>query len=95
MRIPGLISHNNASIIRRVDTEFSVDRGIARIRAYAAEMGWSKSRFAKEAGMNDTTLRDFHKSDWNPTRDTLRRLEAIIPQIFVPDNTAPASAEQA
>ena len=61
----------------------NVDKAIARIRAYAASRSWTKSRFAHEAGIIDTTLRDFHKSDWNPQADTLRRLEAVIPSDFV------------
>jgi 3,4-dihydroxy 2-butanone 4-phosphate synthase / GTP cyclohydrolase II len=58
----------------------SLDTAINRIRAYARKQGWKKSRLAKEAGMSDTVLRDFDKPDWNPTADTIRRLEAIIPR---------------
>ena len=56
-----------------------LDTAIERIRAYARAQGWKKSRLAKEAGMADTVLRDFERPDWNPTAETLRRLEAIIP----------------
>jgi len=56
-----------------------LDTAIERIRAYARARGWKKSRLAKEAGMADTVLRDFERPDWNPTAETLRRLEAIIP----------------
>lgn len=62
----------------------SIDDAIDRIRAYAAFRGWRKSRLAAEAGMRDTTLRDFDRNDWNPTADTLRRLEAIVPEGFEP-----------
>ncbi len=55
---------------------------IERIRAFARARGWTKSRLARQAGMIDTTLRDFHKDDWNPTAETLRRLEAVIPEDF-------------
>ncbi len=57
-----------------------LDTTIERIRAYARSQGWKKSRLAKEAGMADTVLRDFDQHDWNPTAETIRRLEAIIPQ---------------
>ena len=50
-------------------------------------MGWRKSRLASEAGINDTTLRYFDDPNWNPTTETLRRLEAIIPANF---DAAPA-----
>ena len=63
--------------------EPTINQAIARIRAYADSKGWKKSRLAKEAGMIDTTLRDFDKAEWNPTAETLRRLEAIIPNDFV------------
>lgn len=55
---------------------------IRRIREYAAAMGWAKSRLAAEASMPANTLRKFHDADWNPTADTLRKLEALIPDSF-------------
>jgi ribosome-binding protein aMBF1 (putative translation factor) len=56
------------------------DAAIARIKAWAAANSWSKSRYAAEAGVVDTTLRHFHQADWNPTRETLAKLEAVIPR---------------
>jgi ribosome-binding protein aMBF1 (putative translation factor) len=73
----------------------TVDQSIHRIRAFAAAKGWKKGRLASEAGLNDTTLRAFHDPDWNPTADTLRQLEAIIPQTFDPDRPETANDEQA
>lgn len=64
------------------DTQIGVDAAIARIRAFATSKGWRKSRLATEAGMSDTTLRNFDDPAWSPTADTLRRLEAIIPEGF-------------
>jgi hypothetical protein len=52
---------------------------IARIRAWAAANEWSKTRYAAEAGVIDTTLRRFHEVNWNPTRHTLQKLESLIP----------------
>jgi hypothetical protein len=57
----------------------SSEAAIARIRAWAVANNWSKTRFAVEAGVVDTTLRHFHEEDWNPTRETLRKLEILIP----------------
>lgn len=57
---------------------------VARIRAYARNRGWAKSRLAAEAGLQDTTLRHFDEAGWNPTLLTLRKLEAIIPADFEP-----------
>ncbi len=64
----------------------TIVHSIERIRAFAAARGWTKSRLAREAGMIDTTLRDFHKDSWNPTAETIRRIEAIIPDDFSLDN---------
>lgn len=63
-------------------TEINSAALIARIRAFAKARGWAKSRLAREAGMRDTVLRDFDKPDWNPTMETIRQLEAIIPADF-------------
>ena len=52
---------------------------VARLRGWAEANQWSKSRFAVEAGLVDTTLRGFDKADWNPTRETLEKLEAVLP----------------
>jgi 3,4-dihydroxy 2-butanone 4-phosphate synthase/GTP cyclohydrolase II len=65
-----------------------IEDAIARVRAYAESKGWRKSRLAKEAGLKDTTLRHFDRPTWNPTADTLRRLEAVIPAEFVPQDRA-------
>jgi 3,4-dihydroxy 2-butanone 4-phosphate synthase/GTP cyclohydrolase II len=62
----------------------AIDQAVTRIRAFAAAQGWRKSRLAKEAGMQDTTLRNFDDPDWNPTLETVRRLEALIPADFEP-----------
>ncbi len=64
----------------------TIAHSIERIRAFATARGWTKSRLAREAGMIDTTLRDFHKDSWNPTAETIRRIEAIIPDDFSLDN---------
>ena len=60
----------------------SVDDVIFRIRAFATKQGWKKSLYGEMAGVQDTTLRHFHNDDWNPTAETLRRLEAVIPPEF-------------
>ncbi len=73
----------------------AVDQAVTRIRAFAAAKGWRKSRLAREAGMQDTTLRNFDDPDWNPTLDTVRRLEALIPGDFDPSAPAQASSEAA
>ncbi len=70
----------------------SIRHSIERIRAFARARNWTKSRLAREAGMIDTPLRDFHRDDWNPTADTIRRLETVIPEDFEPGETTSAAA---
>lgn len=70
----------------------SIEQTIARIRAFASERGWTKSRLAREAGLQDTTLRHFDRPDWNPTVETLRAIERVIPADWQP---APAEQEVA
>lgn len=60
----------------------NIESVISRIRSFAAFKGWSKREYARNAKIQDTTLRDFDKPDWNPTRKTLRRMEKVIPPTF-------------
>lgn len=62
---------------------------ITRVRAWAAANEWSKTQYAREAGVMDTTLRHFHAPDWNPTLETLSRLEALIPDGWQPGDPVP------
>lgn len=59
-------------------TQASIDR----IRAFARENRISKSRLARLAGLRDTVLRDFWEDDWNPRLETLRKVEAVVPEDF-------------
>lgn len=67
-----------------MSTQTGIEAAIARVRAFAAAREWTKGRFAREAGLGETTLRDFHAPNWNPTAETLRALEALIPTDFLP-----------
>ncbi len=59
-----------------------IEASIRRIRAYAQAAGLSKGRLAVRAGLRDTTLRRFDHVDWNPTLETLRKLQAVVPTDF-------------
>jgi len=63
----------------------SIHATIERIRFFAAYKGWAKGRFAREASINKTTLRNFHSKEWNPTREIIERLESVIPDDFQPE----------
>ena len=49
-----------------------------RIRDHLAETGLSRSGLAKAAGLHANTLRDLDDAGWNPTADTLKKLEAFL-----------------
>ena len=56
----------------------SLNATIDHIRAFAEAKGWRPSRLAREAELHANTLRDFAKPEWNPSLETLRKLEAIV-----------------
>tara|TARA_Y100000310_G_C20557946_1_gene751518 strand:+ start:764 stop:961 length:198 start_codon:yes stop_codon:yes gene_type:complete len=54
---------------------------VHRLRAAAKTHGLSKTSIAKLAGIGDTTLRDFWRSNWNPTLDVLQKVEDAVERI--------------
>lgn len=60
-----------------------------RIRAFAARRGVSKSRYALMAGLTVNALRGMDSPGWNPTAETLRKLEQVIPAEFEADSFLP------
>jgi 3,4-dihydroxy 2-butanone 4-phosphate synthase / GTP cyclohydrolase II len=51
---------------------------IERVRNLVTQGGMSKSGLARAAGLHANTLRDLEGGDWNPTADTLRKLETFL-----------------
>jgi 3,4-dihydroxy 2-butanone 4-phosphate synthase/GTP cyclohydrolase II len=49
-----------------------------RIRDIVAETGLSRSALAKAAGLHPNSLRALDRPDWNPTAETLGKLEAFF-----------------
>ena len=49
-----------------------------RIRSHLASTGLSRSGLARAAGLHANTLRDLDEPGWNPTAETLRKLEAFL-----------------
>ena len=48
---------------------------IIRIRRLVIDGGMSRSGLARAAGLHANTLRDMTEQSWNPTADTLAKLE--------------------
>jgi len=51
---------------------------IVRIRRLVNEGGMSRSGLARAAGLHANTLRDLTEPNWNPTADTLAKLERFL-----------------
>lgn len=63
-------------------TPTTVSSVIRRIHAFRRHKDWTISRLAREAGIGKSTVRGMDTPAWNPTRQILERLEAIIPTDF-------------
>jgi len=57
---------------------------IEKVRRLVVEGGMSKSGLARASGLHANTLRDLESPDWNPTAETLRKLETFL---FANDDT--------
>jgi 3,4-dihydroxy 2-butanone 4-phosphate synthase / GTP cyclohydrolase II len=51
---------------------------ITKLRSLVNEGGLSRSGLARAAGLHANTLRDLDQPDWNPTAETLRKLESYL-----------------
>jgi 3,4-dihydroxy 2-butanone 4-phosphate synthase/GTP cyclohydrolase II len=51
---------------------------IERVRLLVSDGGITKSGLARAAGLHANTLRDCAEADWNPTSDTLSKLERFL-----------------
>jgi 3,4-dihydroxy 2-butanone 4-phosphate synthase/GTP cyclohydrolase II len=57
---------------------------IQKVRNLVTNGGMSRSGLARAAGLHANTLRDLEEPDWNPTAETLRKLETFL---FANDDT--------
>ena len=57
---------------------------ITKLRSLVNDGGLSRSGLARAAGLHANTLRDLDEADWNPTAETLRKLESYL---FANDDT--------
>jgi 3,4-dihydroxy 2-butanone 4-phosphate synthase/GTP cyclohydrolase II len=51
---------------------------IDKVRRLVTEGGMSRSGLARAAGLHANTLRDLTEVDWNPTAETLNKLERVL-----------------
>ena len=57
---------------------------IIKLRSLVIDGGLSRSGLARAAGLHANTLRDLDEPGWNPTAETLRKLESYL---FTNDET--------
>lgn len=61
-----------------------ISKIIHRLRSYALTKNLKKSRLALDAGLDNKTLKDFWNESWNPTARTIKKLEELVPEGFIP-----------
>lgn len=52
---------------------------VARVRRWLAQTKMPRGEVAARAGVDEKTVRLAARAGWNPTANTLARLEALIP----------------
>lgn len=62
----------------------SVSRAVARVQRWLASTDLSRAEIAARASVDEKTLRLAARATWNPTANTLARLEALIPPDWSP-----------
>lgn len=63
-------------------SDLAIELSITRARAYARVCGMSKRELARTAGLDSNALLQMDEPGWNPTAETLRRVEKVIPAGF-------------
>jgi ribosome-binding protein aMBF1 (putative translation factor) len=61
----------------------SIDANLNRIRAWRHHKGFAIYRLATMAGVNEAAIRKIDSPEWNPTANTIRKFEAVIPADFM------------
>jgi transcriptional regulator with XRE-family HTH domain len=56
----------------------SINQTLERVREFRQRKGWTLSKFAREAGLRESTIRKMDDDSWNPEIRTLQKLEAVI-----------------
>lgn len=69
-----------------------VTQSKSRVRAWLASAEESRAKIATQAGVHEKTIRLATTEKWNPTADTLARLEALIPHDWQPEGKSRRAA---
>lgn len=74
-----------------MDTNPGLDVVLNRLRAYRKAAVLSYSGLAQRAGLSRAALVGMDSDDWGPTSTTIRAIEALIPEGWMPGQ--PVSAD--
>ena len=66
-----------------------------RIRGWASANEWKPATFARMAGVAESVTRDMDESGWGPSSNSIRRLEALIPEGWRVGDPVPEKARVA
>jgi hypothetical protein len=61
-----------------------------RIRGWAAANDLKPATLARQAGLAETVTRDMDEAAWSPSSSSIRKLEALIPEGWMPGMAVPA-----
>lgn len=61
-----------------------------RIRGWAAANELKPATLARQAGLAETVTRDMDDAAWSPSSSSIRKLEALIPEGWMPGMAVPA-----
>lgn len=64
-----------------------------RIRGWAAANDLKPATLARQAGLAETVTRDMDETGWSPSSSSIRKLEALIPEGWVPGQPVPPAPE--
>jgi len=62
-----------------------------RIRGWAAANELKPATLARQAGLAETVTRDMDEAAWSPSSNSIRKLEALIPEGWRPGMPVPSA----
>lgn len=62
----------------------SIDQTIHRIQSFLEKTDLTNVAIAEMTGLSEAAIRSVKKNDGNPTSDTLRAIESVIPSDYQP-----------
>lgn len=67
--------------------EQNIDQIISRFREFVKQPGWNRTRLAREAGLAVNGLIDLFEPGFNPSANTIRKVEVVIDRYQAGEST--------